>query len=113
MISYGLLDILRQRAGQASFHVASEKTIRIEFMHFSKGQELGPLTYEGDVVVTCLEGTFAVGDGNDGASAVALTQIVVPEGESLRIRCSSGAGAVQVIWAPPFAAAGPSCGAAR
>jgi hypothetical protein len=105
MISYGLLDILRQRAGQASFHVASERAIRVEFMRFAKGQELGPLKFEGDIVITCLEGAFAVGD--DGTPAAALTQVIVPEGESLRVRCSTDAGALQIIWAPPFAMAKP------
>ena len=105
MIVYGLLDILKQRAHQASFHVVSEKAIRIEFMRFSKGQELGPIKFEGDIVVTCLEGIFAIGD--DGISAVPLTQVVVPEGERLRMQCSSENGAVQIIWAPPFASVKP------
>lgn len=104
MISYGLLDILRQRLGQPSFHVASEKSIRIEFMRFSKDQTLGPLRVDGDVVVTCLEGSFAIGD--DGNNAPPMTQVVVPEGEILKITCTA-TGAVQVIWAPPFAVARP------
>jgi len=62
MIFYGLLEILQHRANQASFHVASEKAVRIEFMRFSKGQELGPIKFEGDIVVTCLEGIFTVGE---------------------------------------------------
>src|SRR5215475_9687425 len=105
MISYGLLDILQQRAGQSSFHIASEKAVRIEFMRFSSGQELGPVKVEGDVVVTCLEGTIAV--GAEGLPAKPLTQVVVPQGESLKLRCASDQGAVQLIWAPPFAATKP------
>ena len=100
MISYGLLDILEQHVGQASFHIASEKAVRIEFMRFSKGQQLGPLKYAGDVVVTCLNGTFEFGE--DVTPATILTQVVVPEGEGLKIHCVSDVGAVQLIWAPPF-----------
>jgi hypothetical protein len=103
MISYGLIDILRDRTSQASFHVASEKSIRIEYMRFFKDQVLGPLRFKGDVIVTCLEGNFVVGD--EGILANALTQVVIPEGESLNIRCTSEEGAVQLIWAPPFASA--------
>lgn len=103
MIHYGLLDILRERAEQASFHIASEKTVRIEFMRFSEGQRLGPFMFEGDAVITCLAGTFVVGD--DEIRVTALTQVVVPQGERLTIRCSSEEGAVQIIWAPPFAPA--------
>ena len=106
MISYGLLEILRERAGQASFHVASEHAVRIEFMRFSKDQQLGPLKFNGDVVATCLEGRFEVGD--DRILLPTLTQVVVPEGEDLRIRCTSDEGAMQIIWAPPFAEAKPA-----
>jgi hypothetical protein len=49
VITYGLLEILRQRVGQTSFHMVSEKAVRIEFMRFTKGQELGPISFEGDV----------------------------------------------------------------
>lgn len=105
MISYGLLDILRLRAGQSSFHIASEKAFRIEFMRFTRDQELGPIRVEGDVVVTCLEGTFAV--GKDRMLAPALTQVVIPQGEILKVACTANEGAIQVIWAPPFAATYP------
>lgn len=105
MIYYGLIDILRQRAGQASFHIASEKAVRVEFMRFAKGQKLGPLKFDGDVVATCLEGTFDIGE--EEVSATVLTQVVVPQGERLVLRCTSERGAMQIIWAPPFAAASP------
>lgn len=103
MIAYGLLDILRQRSGQGSFHVASERSVRVESMRFAEGEALGPLRFEGDVVLTCLEGTFEVA----GAGPVgALTQLVVPQGEPLGLECTSPAGAVQLIWAPPFGRGG-------
>ncbi len=102
MISYGLLDILQQRAGQTSFHTASEKSLRVEFMRFSKEQQLGPLKFDGDAIATCLTGTFEIGE--NATSAVPLTQVVVPEGETLLIRCTSEEGAVQIVWAPPFPA---------
>jgi hypothetical protein len=105
MISYGLLDILRQRPGQPGFHIASEKAVRIEFMRFVSGQELGPFKIDGDAVVTCLEGAFAV--GVEQLAAAPLTQFVVPQGEIVQLRCTSVEGAVQIIWAPPFAAATP------
>jgi hypothetical protein len=101
MISYGLLDLTHQRADQASFHIASEKALRIELMRFAKGQQLGPVEFEGDVVVTCLEGGFAV--GVEGIAATVLTQVVVPDGEVLMLRCTSDSGAVLILWAPPFA----------
>lgn len=85
--------------------MASEKGFRIEFIRFANGQELGPLRFDGDVVATCLEGDFAV--GLEEQIATPLTQVVVPQGESLKIRCVSRRGAVQIIWAPPFAAVQP------
>jgi hypothetical protein len=74
-------------------------------MRFSKGQQLGPLKYEGDIVITCLEGGFVVGE--NGAPASALTQVVLQEGETLKIVCTSDEGAIQVIWTPPFAPTKP------
>ena len=101
MITYGLLDILQQRVGQLSFHIASEKSIRIEFIRFSKGEKLGPLKFGGDIVITCLKGSFLIGEQD--TSVTVLSQVVLSEGESLNISCTSDEGAVQIIWAPPFA----------
>jgi hypothetical protein len=36
-----------------------------------------------------------------------LTQVVISEGEAFTLRCTSKEGAVQFIWAPPFASALP------
>jgi hypothetical protein len=105
MIIYGLQDVLRQRTGQGSFHIASEKALRVEFMRFKRGDRLGPLKIDGDVVVTCLEGAFTI--GKDGAALDPLTQAVVPEGEIFELACRSDAGAIQIIWAPPFARSTP------
>jgi hypothetical protein len=100
MISYGLLDILEQRAGQRSFHIASEKSIRIEFMRFSQGQKIGPIAVAGDVIVTCLDGVFEAGD--QASPMTSMTQVVFAAGERLQVRCTSDEGAIQLIWAPPF-----------
>jgi hypothetical protein len=106
MIIYGLQDVLRERTGQGSFHIASEKALRVEFMRFTGGDRLGPLNIGGDVVVTCLEGTFAL--GKDGVELAPLTQAVVPEGETFDLACRSEAGAIQIIWAPPFPRSTPA-----
>src|SRR5688572_21257465 len=100
MISYSLLDILQKRAGSGSFHMASERALRIEFMRFAKEQKLGPMKVEGDVVVTCLEGAFVIGE--EGLAVSVLTQVVVAEGEVLTLVCTADQGAIRVIWAPPF-----------
>lgn len=103
MTCYGLLEILAQRPSQASFHLASKKSLRIEFIRFARGQNLGPISIEGDVVVTCLEGEFET--GAEARKATTLIQVVVPQGESLELRCVSEQGAVHLVFAPPFAAA--------
>jgi len=51
--------------------------------------------------MTCLEGDFRVGE--DGTPATALTQVVLDEGDILKIVCMSDEGVVQFIWGPPFA----------
>jgi hypothetical protein len=100
MTSYGLLTILDERAEEKSFHVASEKHVRVEFMRFTIGQKLGPLTFEGDAIVTCLEGAFLVGEKAQPIGA--LWQVIFPGGEALELSCASESGAIQIIWAPPF-----------
>lgn len=99
---YGLLDLLRQRADQPGFHIASEDGVRIELMRFQEGQTLGPLSCDGELVLTCLDGTFDIGDGTP---VPPMTQVVVPRGENFTLECTSDGGAVQLIWAPPFAPA--------
>ncbi len=97
-----LTEIVRHRAGQTSFHVASEKHLRVEFFVLAKGKGLGPVVVEGDTVVTCIEGTFAM--GTQGVLLGPLSQAIIPVGEVMHLSCTSDTGALQVIWTPPFAA---------
>src|SRR3954454_11368084 len=45
-------------------------------MRFSNGQQLGPIKFAGDVVLTCLEGTFMIED----------------DGTTLQVRCKAETG---------------------
>jgi hypothetical protein len=108
MITYNLVAIVNERRDQKSFHIASERSVRVEFMHFVQNEVLGPLLVAGDVVVTCLEGVFVLGPGL--AFIEPMTQAVMPEGEVLEIRCTAPRGALELIWAPPFPAVRPADG---
>ncbi len=100
---FHLIDIVRDRAEQRSFHVASEVWVRVEFVRFIAGGELDPVTMEGDTVVTCIEGTFVV--GLEAQQLTPMSHAIVPGGEVLRLVCTSEAAVVQLIWAPPFGSA--------
>lgn len=100
---YQISDLLRRRTDQKSFHIASEEHVRIEFMRFERGQRLGPVRYNGDVVLTCFEGEFSLAGEQERFAA--LCQAVLPEGQSLDLTCHSEFGVLQLIWSPPFAIA--------
>jgi hypothetical protein len=70
--------------------------VRVQFARFQHGDETA-FSFEGDVVITCLEGDFAVGD--EATPAPPLTQIVATVGEHVKLRCVSEHGAIQIIWA--------------
>lgn len=95
-------ELVRTRTEQASFHVASERHVRVEFRNLRVGEKLGPFRYAGDVVITCFRGTFALSDGQETRLAKELDQFVVPENTRIEIECTE-AGTAQIIWAPAFA----------
>lgn len=101
MIKYSLFEIFKQRHDQMSFHMASEKALRIEFMRFLKDQSLGPFKYNGDLAITCLNGIFHI--GNEDLKMELMDQVIVPNGEYLKLICVSDEGNIQIIWTPPFA----------
>lgn len=99
MVKYHLQDLPVERADQRSFHIVSETHVRIEFVRLDADQALGPISYQGDVVVTCVEG--AVGVLAEQLSA--LEQCVVVEGDELQVVGRAAASIIQIIWCPPFA----------
>ena len=76
--------------------------MRIEFHNLSEGQTLGPLAYDGDVVLTVYSGVFQLKSGSTIRSLRELDQVVVAEGNRFELVCESE-GAIQLIWAPAMA----------
>ena len=101
MDRYHILDLITNRSDQKSFHIASEKNIRIEFMNMNEEEKLGPLKYEGDIIITCYLGNFYL-EGLD-VELSELTQAIIPVGNCFEVRCQSEKGTIQIIWSPPFA----------
>jgi hypothetical protein len=99
---FNIPSLLRKRADQASFHVAAEKHVRLEFRNMKAGDSLGPFTYGGDVVAICYRGDFRLEVGTEQTRLGELDQAVVPEGTSVRVVCESP-GSLQLIWSPPQA----------
>ena len=96
MRKYHILELPQQRRDQPSFHVASEKHVRIEFMRLGADQTLGPVQHGGDVVVTCVAGAVFVGD----ETLEVLEQCVVVEGSELKVVGRADASTIQLMWCP-------------
>ena len=104
MDKYHLTKLPGARPDQRSFHVASTKYVRVEFIRLAPGETLGPVMYSGDVVLTCISGAVDAGDGR----LEELEQVVVEEGTELTVSGANDDSVVQVIWSPAHApSAGP------
>jgi hypothetical protein len=97
---FNIPTILRARADQKSFHVVSERHVRIEFRNLNSQEAIGPFAYAGDLVVTCYRGSFRLEAGSQTEILVEGDQAVVPESMTVRFLCEV-AGTLQIIWAPP------------
>lgn len=102
MDHYNITDLIQRRADQASYHVSSERHIRVEFRNMSTGEKMGPFRYEGDLIVTCFGGAFSLSDGQNRCEMIDHEQAVVPEGATVELECREQ-GTVQIIWAPAHA----------
>lgn len=103
MEHFRIPELIRTRADQASFHIASEQHVRVEFVNLRAGGKLGPFRYAGDLVVTCFRGAFMASDGQATHVVRELDQVVIPEGSLVEIDCQAD-GTLQIIWASAFAA---------
>lgn len=99
---FNIRDVVRARLDQRSFHIASEKNVRIEFRNMVTGDKIDPFRYEGDLVLTCYRGSFAFGEVGTSVDLVEMDQIVVPASTSVALQCTSN-GTIQIIWSPAFA----------
>lgn len=97
---YNINSLLRTRGDQAGFHIVAEQHVRIEFRTLEAGATLGPLTYEGDVIITCWSGKFSIESGATTTGLIDLDQAVVPTGTSVTLTCKLR-GTIQLIWSPP------------
>jgi hypothetical protein len=97
-----IMALVRDRSAQASFHVAAEKHVRIEYRNLSQGQKVGPFTYDGDIVFTCYRGSFAIQSETGETALGEFDQAVVPTGTRVTLMCEAP-GTLQLIWSPPQA----------
>lgn len=103
---FNILSVIRDRSSQASFHLASERHVRIEFRNMDPDQSIGPFTYEGDVILTCYRGRFRI-DADTTTQLDEFDQAVVPSGKRIKVVCEAS-GTLQLIWSPPYAATNQS-----
>jgi hypothetical protein len=99
---YNVRSLLLSRSTEKSFHVAAEQHVRVEFRNMSADQEIGPLTYAGDIILTCYRGQFRVDSDTHITALQELDQAIVPHGTPIRLRCEVE-GTIQIIWSPGYA----------
>lgn len=100
---YDIRALIFQRVSQKSYHIASEEHVRIQFMNMESGVQLGPLVYDGDVIVTCYAGKFSLHQGVEEVDMDELYQAVIAKGQKFSVHCHSEKGTIQLIWTPPRA----------
>lgn len=98
-----LRTIFEERSGQPQFHTASEDYVRIENFNFQKGEVFGPYTYEGNVIVTVLQGRIRLNFNEESQIMSDLCQGVLSTKEKFEIISEFGDACVQIIWSPTFA----------
>lgn len=101
MEKYNIEAVLASRSGQPSYHMAAEKNVRIEFRNLDAGQSIGQFAYDGNVIVTCYRGAFALVTDVE-VDLGTFDQAVLPPNVSMKITCKSP-GTIQLIWSPPHA----------
>lgn len=100
--AYNILDLIKRRGDQPSFHIASEDHVRIEFRTMKCGEHLGPIRYSGNVVVTGFNGLFLLLSDGPPLTLGQFDQCVTQPNASFDVECQQD-GTIQLIWAPPFA----------
>jgi hypothetical protein len=102
MEQFNIKDLISSRANQQSFHVVSEKNVRVEFRNMRAGETLEGFRYDGNVILTCYRGTFALEEENKRVMLQEMDQAVIPVSALMVIECLQE-GTLQIIWSPPFA----------
>lgn len=98
---YNIAEVIKKRFDQKSFHVASEKNVRVEFHNMKRNDCFGPLKFSGDAIITCYQGVFHFGE--KGEEITESMQVIISCGEAINFQCRSDFGTVQIIWCPAFA----------
>ncbi len=93
--------LVSSRSAQPSYHVVAERSVRIEFRNLDAGQNIGPFTYDGNVIITCYRGAFTL-ETDVEVGLDTFDQAVLPHNTRARVTCNSP-GTVQLIWSPPHA----------
>jgi len=99
---YNIESLLASRSEQSSYHVAAERSVRVEFRNLDVGGTIGPFAYDGDVILTCYRGAFIL-EADTDVHLTQLDQVVIPHNTRVRIACELAA-TIQIIWSPPHAA---------
>jgi hypothetical protein len=100
---FNIRELVRTRADQRSFHIASEKNVRVEFRNMVAGDRVDPFSYDGDLVLTCYKGAFVLKELSGAVNLVEMDLAVIPASSSVSLECTID-GTIQIIWAPAFAA---------
>lgn len=100
--AYNIAKLVAARSQQRTYHLVSERHLRVEFRNLARGEVVEKFVYAGDVMLTCYRGAFAVTAGGTSAELTEMDQLVIPEGTPVSIACERD-GSLQLVWSPAFA----------
>jgi hypothetical protein len=95
-------DLHNLRRDQSSFHVFSEKYVRGEIFNLAINQQLKPSTYDGNVIITCINGSLDVKIAESVRTISELQQILINPNIPFKIKANKES-SFQIIWSPSFA----------
>ena len=77
--------------------------MRIQFINLVEHDRFGPLTCEGDVILTCYDGRRQLGVEGTSSELQEMDQVVIAPKQRFLVECLTPRATIQVIWAPGFA----------
>ncbi|MCB1924863.1 MAG: hypothetical protein KDJ27_14170 [Gammaproteobacteria bacterium] len=98
-----LQDIAHDRRDQPSYHLASEKHLRIQVFNLDEDETLGPWACDGNVLITVVDGVIEMSIDAETQRTTPLWQAVVLPHQIFGLTARDAGAVVQLVWAPPFA----------
>jgi quercetin dioxygenase-like cupin family protein len=100
---FDLSRLAKTRSDQASYHLASEKYLRVEVFNLAGADFLGEWEYAGDMLVLVVEGDATLTLNGKDEQMSQLCAAVIPANHRFKIATRGSKSVVVIAWSPAFA----------